>query len=48
MIEEAGTIINSITNLFAEVQIGGIDIITLSIFVICIGWVIHSLANKEP
>lgn len=48
MITEAGEIINSITSLFSNIEIGGIDVITLSIFVLCIGWIIHSLANKEP
>lgn len=48
MITQAGEIINSITSIFSSVKIGNLDIITLGIFVLCIGWVIHSLANKEP
>lgn len=48
MITEAGEIINSITSIFSNIKIGNLDVITLGIFVLCIGWVIHSLANKEP
>lgn len=52
--QTAGEIINEITDFLFGISITdntrttGLDIVTLSLIVICIGWVIHSLANKEP
>lgn len=46
---DAASIINIFTGIFAGIQItSSLDAITLIIFVMGIGWVIHSLANKEP
>lgn len=48
----ASQIINAITDFVFDINIvssgAGLDIITFIFIVLCIGWVIHSLANKEP
>lgn len=50
----AGELINAITDFLFGITISdnsraaSIDIVTLALIVLCIGWVIHSLANKEP
>lgn len=46
---DAATIINIFTGIFTSIQItSSVDLVTMVIFVMGIGWVIHSLANKEP
>lgn len=46
---DAATIINLFTSIFTSIQItSSLDLITMIIFTLGIGWVIHSLANKEP
>lgn len=45
---DAIEVINEFCNLIMQIKIGGVDIISIAIVVLCIGWVIHSLANKEP
>lgn len=46
---DAASIINIFTGIFSGVQItSSVDLVTFVIFVMGIGWVIHSLANKEP
>lgn len=50
----AGELINAITdwiysiNLTDNAKAISISLPTLALIVLCIGWVIHSLANKEP
>lgn len=45
---DAMEIINEITNwIFLTNVSPGLDLLGLILFVLCIGWVIHSLANKE-
>ena len=52
--QTAGELINAITDFLFGITItdntraAGLDIVTLALIVLCIGWVIHSLANKEP
>lgn len=46
---DAASIINIFTGIFTSIQItSGVDLVTMVIFVMGVGWVIHSLANKEP
>lgn len=46
---DAASIINIFTGIFTSIQItSSVDVVTLIIFCMGIGWVIHSLANKEP
>ncbi len=46
---DAASIINIFTGIFTSIQItSSVDLVTMVIFVMGIGWVIHSLANKEP
>lgn len=46
---DAATIINLFTSIFTSIQItSSLDLVTMVIFTLGIGWVIHSLANKEP
>lgn len=48
MIADAIAVINVFCNLIMEFTINNVDIISISVIVLCIGWIIHSLANKEP
>lgn len=48
MISEAISIFNTFCNFLFEFTIEGIPIVTIIIVLLCIGWIIHSLANKEP
>lgn len=48
MITDVIEVINVFCNLIMEFTIQNVDIISILIVVICIGWIIHSLANKEP
>ena len=46
---DAASIINIFTGIFTSIQVtSSLDLVTMIIFVMGIGWVIHSLANKEP
>lgn len=46
---DAATIVNIFTGIFTSIQItSGVDLVTMVIIVMCVGWAIHSLANKEP
>lgn len=50
----AGELINAITDWLYTINLSdnsraiSISLPTLVLIVLCIGWVIHSLANKEP
>lgn len=45
---DAMQIINAVTEWIFLTPINGeLDLLALILFAICIGWVIHSLANKE-
>lgn len=52
--QTAGQLLNAITDFLFGITItdntraSGLDVVTLALIVLCIGWVIHSLANKEP
>lgn len=52
--ETAGQLLNAITDFLFCITItdntrsAGLDVVTFALIVLCIGWVIHSLANKEP
>lgn len=48
MISQAISVINVFCNLIADITINNIDIISVGVVILCIGWIIHSLANKEP
>lgn len=48
MISDVISIINVFCNLIMEFTINNVDIISIAVVVLCIGWIIHSLANKEP
>lgn len=48
MIADVIEVINVFCNLIMEFTIQNVDIISILIVVLCIGWIIHSLANKEP
>lgn len=48
MIQDAIDIINIFTDLIMSIEINGVDIVSILIVVLCVGWIIHSLANKEP
>lgn len=46
---DAATIINLFTSIFTSIQITtSLDLVTMVVFTLGVGWVIHSLANKEP
>lgn len=46
---DAASIVNIFTGIFTSIQITShLDFVSMIIFVMGIGWVIHSLANKEP
>lgn len=46
---DAASIINIFTGIFTSIQVtSGVDMVTMIIFCMGVGWVIHSLANKEP
>lgn len=45
---DAMAIINEITNwIFLTKVTPDLDLLALILFALCIGWIIHSLANKE-
>ncbi len=48
MIADVIQVINVFCNLIMEFTIENVDIISILIVVLCVGWIIHSLANKEP
>ena len=48
MIADVISVINVFSNLIMDLTINNVDIISIGIVVLCIGWIIHSLANKEP
>lgn len=48
MISDVIEVINVFCNLIMEFTINNVDVISIFIVVLCIGWIIHSLANKEP
>lgn len=48
MIADVISVINVFCNLIMEFTINNVDIISIVVVVLCIGWIIHSLANKEP
>lgn len=48
MISDVISVINVFCDLILDFTIQNVDIISIAIVVICVGWVIHSLANKEP
>lgn len=48
MISEVIQVINVFCNLIMEFTIQNVDVISIAIVVLCVGWIIHSLANKEP
>lgn len=48
MISDVIQVINVFCNLILEFTIQNVDVISIAIVVLCIGWIIHSLANKEP
>lgn len=48
MIADVIEVINVFCNLIMEFTIQNVDVISILIVVLCIGWIIHSLANKEP
>lgn len=48
MIADVISVINVFCNLIMEFTINNVDIISITVVVLCIGWIIHSLANKEP
>lgn len=48
MIGDVISVINVFCDLILDFTIQNVDIISIAIVVICVGWVIHSLANKEP
>ena len=46
---DAATIINLFTSIFTSIQItSSLDLVTMIVFTLGVGWAIHSLANKEP
>ena len=46
---DAAAIVNIFTGIFSSIQVtSGVDFVTMIIIVMCIGWAIHSIANKEP
>ena len=46
---DVGTIINTVFNLFLNLRFsGGVTVAMLITVCLCVGFVIHSLANKEP
>lgn len=48
MIQDVIDIINVFTEMVMSIEINGVDIVSILIVVLCVGWIIHSLANKEP
>lgn len=48
MITQVISVINVFSELIADITINNIDIISIGVVILCIGWIIHSLANKEP
>lgn len=48
MIADVIQVINVFCNLILDFTIQNVDVISIAIVVLCIGWIIHSLANKEP
>lgn len=48
MISDVIQVINVFCNLIMEFTIQNVDVISIAIVVLCVGWLIHSLANKEP